>query len=191
MFSLQSTVAQAAGRDASFTGRTGIWETVLQEPINPLIGTGYSSFWLGERLDEILDDVSKQPSHSSAQRIHRVLYQSGIDRRVFAGVRSLERFEEDAEQNGFFAFHVRRPIEWLRRSPCPMVLRICSTTSPRPHLEGTNFLFVVFLMLACGDPGPSVAKAIASGLTRTPKRDPLAKRRADEETSPINETRAL
>ena len=42
---------EAAGRDATFTGRTGLWETLLQEPINPLIGVGYASFWLGERLE--------------------------------------------------------------------------------------------------------------------------------------------
>lgn len=49
--SLQEGVAEAAGRDATFTGRTGLWETVLSEPINPVLGTGYGSFWLGERLE--------------------------------------------------------------------------------------------------------------------------------------------
>ena len=47
LFSVQSAVLEASGRDASLTGRTGIWQTVLSEPINPLLGTGYASFWLG------------------------------------------------------------------------------------------------------------------------------------------------
>jgi exopolysaccharide production protein ExoQ len=53
LFSVQSAVLEASGRDASLTGRTGIWQTVLSEPINPVFGTGYSSFWLGERLQRI------------------------------------------------------------------------------------------------------------------------------------------
>ena len=53
LFSLKSAILEASGRDASLTGRTGIWQTVLSEPINPLVGTGYTSFWLGERLQRI------------------------------------------------------------------------------------------------------------------------------------------
>ena len=43
---LQSLV-KMVGRDITFTGRTEIWADVLAEPINPLLGTGYQSFWLG------------------------------------------------------------------------------------------------------------------------------------------------
>jgi exopolysaccharide production protein ExoQ len=43
----------ALGRDLTFTGRTDIWEAVLKEPINPLIGTGFYSFWLGDRVDRL------------------------------------------------------------------------------------------------------------------------------------------
>jgi exopolysaccharide production protein ExoQ len=49
-FSITGSLAEGAGRDATFTGRTGLWQTLLQEPINPLVGVGYGSFWLGERL---------------------------------------------------------------------------------------------------------------------------------------------
>jgi exopolysaccharide production protein ExoQ len=50
LFSFQGEVLQAAGRDATLTGRTEIWKAVLSVPINPVLGTGYASFWLGERL---------------------------------------------------------------------------------------------------------------------------------------------
>jgi O-antigen ligase len=50
LLSVKSAVLEASGRDATLTGRTGLWETLLQEPINPLIVVGYASFWLGERL---------------------------------------------------------------------------------------------------------------------------------------------
>jgi O-antigen ligase len=39
------------GKDMTLTGRTDIWAALLSEPINPLLGTGYQSFWLGPRAE--------------------------------------------------------------------------------------------------------------------------------------------
>jgi exopolysaccharide production protein ExoQ len=33
------------GRDTSLTGRTDLWQELLAQPINPLLGAGYQSFW--------------------------------------------------------------------------------------------------------------------------------------------------
>jgi len=41
------SLVKMVGRDMTFTGRTEIWTDVLAEPINPLLGTGYQSFWIG------------------------------------------------------------------------------------------------------------------------------------------------
>jgi len=41
------------GRDATLTGRTAIWNAVLRLAGNPLVGTGYESFWLGDRLQRL------------------------------------------------------------------------------------------------------------------------------------------
>ena len=38
------------GRDSSLTGRDEIWRLVLSMPNSALLGAGYESFWLGERL---------------------------------------------------------------------------------------------------------------------------------------------
>jgi len=43
------------GRDITFTGRTDIWQGLLKEPINPLVGTGFQSFWLRPGLVERMD----------------------------------------------------------------------------------------------------------------------------------------
>ncbi len=37
----------ALGRDATFTGRTNIWEHITFATVNPLIGAGYWNFWGG------------------------------------------------------------------------------------------------------------------------------------------------
>jgi exopolysaccharide production protein ExoQ len=46
-------VLSTLGRDPSLTGRTGIWDAVISVSGNPLIGTGFESFWLGERLQKV------------------------------------------------------------------------------------------------------------------------------------------
>lgn len=50
---LSGSFASAAGRDPTFTGRTEIWDAVLSVHTNPLVGTGYESFWLGPRLQRV------------------------------------------------------------------------------------------------------------------------------------------
>jgi exopolysaccharide production protein ExoQ len=49
-FGLNGELASQLGRDPTLTDRTLIWKTVLSTGTNPIVGTGYESFWLGPRL---------------------------------------------------------------------------------------------------------------------------------------------
>jgi exopolysaccharide production protein ExoQ len=46
-------LARSVGRNPTLTGRTEIWKTVLSINTNPVVGTGYESFWLGPRLHQV------------------------------------------------------------------------------------------------------------------------------------------
>jgi exopolysaccharide production protein ExoQ len=48
---MNGSMAAAVGKDPTLTDRTKIWAFVLGMHTNPLLGTGYQSFWLGPRLD--------------------------------------------------------------------------------------------------------------------------------------------
>ena len=50
---MNAELAAAAGRDPTFTTRTEIWGFLLGMHTNPLVGTGYESFWLGPRLQSV------------------------------------------------------------------------------------------------------------------------------------------
>ena len=50
-FDMNGSMAGAVGKDPTLTDRTKIWAIVLGMHTNPLIGTGYQSFWLGQRLE--------------------------------------------------------------------------------------------------------------------------------------------
>jgi O-antigen ligase len=51
-FDSSGSMIQDLGRNPTLTGRTAIWETVLPLAGNSLIGTGYESFWIGERREK-------------------------------------------------------------------------------------------------------------------------------------------
>ena len=45
------------GRNATLTGRTEIWAAVLSFNTNPLVGTGYESYWLGDRIQRVSEII--------------------------------------------------------------------------------------------------------------------------------------
>ncbi|HEY7302955.1 MAG TPA: O-antigen ligase family protein [Bryobacteraceae bacterium] len=49
---------QAVGRTATLTDRTVIWAWVIKLVPNEWLGAGYSSFWLGERLNIMISNVT-------------------------------------------------------------------------------------------------------------------------------------
>jgi exopolysaccharide production protein ExoQ len=50
---VNSGALQSLGRDASLTGRTEVWGTILKVANSPVLGEGYESFWIGQRFQEI------------------------------------------------------------------------------------------------------------------------------------------
>lgn len=50
-FNLNGSLAGTIGRNGNLTGRTDLWRILLGMHINPLLGSGYESFWLGSRLE--------------------------------------------------------------------------------------------------------------------------------------------
>lgn len=52
-FGIKDNIFIMLGRRTNLTNRTDIWEYLLGMAKNPIIGVGYESFWLGERLNII------------------------------------------------------------------------------------------------------------------------------------------
>ena len=52
-FGISSILINVLGRDSTLTGRTEIWQQLLDFHTNPVVGVGFESFWLGERLRQI------------------------------------------------------------------------------------------------------------------------------------------
>lgn len=54
-FNMNGSLAETVGRSGNLTGRTELWRILLNMHTNPLLGTGYESFWLGPRLDWVYE----------------------------------------------------------------------------------------------------------------------------------------
>lgn len=61
---VMETLISITSRNMTFTDRTILWEDVLAVGTNPLIGTGYESFWLGERLSDLWAKHWWQPNQA-------------------------------------------------------------------------------------------------------------------------------
>jgi O-antigen ligase len=139
----------ASGRDATLTGRTGIWQTVLSEPINPLLGTGYTSFWLGERLQRIWALYPRTPliqAHNGYLEVYLNLGLVGLTLLggvLWTGLRNARRrlhagsYETgNLDDSIFQTFTIAYIVAYL-------LYNITEAT-----FQGLSFLFIIFLFLA-------------------------------------------
>jgi O-antigen ligase len=54
-----SGLVEDLGRESTLTGRTAIWQSALGLVRNPLLGTGFESFWIGPRLRQVEIDINQ------------------------------------------------------------------------------------------------------------------------------------
>jgi exopolysaccharide production protein ExoQ len=52
-FGISGHFSESLGRGSELSGRTGLWKALLGMHTNPILGTGFESFWLGERPKQL------------------------------------------------------------------------------------------------------------------------------------------
>ena len=52
-FGFSGRMSEALGRGSTLSGRTELWAKLLEMHTNPILGTGFESFWLGDRLKQL------------------------------------------------------------------------------------------------------------------------------------------
>jgi exopolysaccharide production protein ExoQ len=53
VFGASDQIVSALGKDPTLSDRTEVWQDVLKVPINPFLGAGFETFWLGERREKL------------------------------------------------------------------------------------------------------------------------------------------
>lgn len=58
-------IVHSLGREMTLTGRDDVWEAVLKRAAeSPVLGVGYESFWLGERLEQLWIELPFGPNQA-------------------------------------------------------------------------------------------------------------------------------
>src|SRR5207245_10737153 len=52
-FGISGGLSEALGRGSGLSGRTVLWTHLLELHTNPILGTGFESFWLGKRPEQL------------------------------------------------------------------------------------------------------------------------------------------
>ena len=61
---LSGVIITSIGRDPSLTTRVPMWNRLLQMQKNPILGFGFESFWLGPRLEVLLQKYGVRQAHN-------------------------------------------------------------------------------------------------------------------------------
>jgi O-antigen ligase len=61
---LYAYFVEGLGRNTTLTGRTDIWDELFRMTENPLLGTGFESFWLGSRAEHLWDMYYFHPNQA-------------------------------------------------------------------------------------------------------------------------------
>jgi exopolysaccharide production protein ExoQ len=86
IFGIYGNVVQALGRDATLTDRTAVWHDALQLQPNPILGAGFESFWLGQRLETLWTKWWWKPLQAHNGYIETYLNLGAVGLILFAGI---------------------------------------------------------------------------------------------------------
>jgi exopolysaccharide production protein ExoQ len=64
LFNVSDVFLDLLGKDRTLTDRTKVWADCLNIPINPIIGVGFESFWLGKRQEIMNEKWSFHPNEA-------------------------------------------------------------------------------------------------------------------------------
>lgn len=73
LFGGARSVLELLGRNPTLTGRTEVWKAILPFAQDPILGSGYESFWLGDRLVKI-GDMIDSPGINEAHNGYLEIY---------------------------------------------------------------------------------------------------------------------
>jgi exopolysaccharide production protein ExoQ len=157
LFGATEAVIQALGRDPTLTDRTHLWDDVLSIRINPLVGAGFESFWLGERVRQLWSKWLWMPNQAHNGYIETYLNGGWIGVLLLAGALiSTYRVAKSAlsEDPRFGRFCMS----------CLLAIVVYNYTEA--SCKVLHPLFFLFFLITVNFRGPLVAPSIVGSVTQ-------------------------
>jgi O-antigen ligase len=70
MFGIKNEIVASLGRDMTFTGRTEVWRELLAVNTDPIIGTGFCSFWSDQHYQSQLPNWVAYSAHNGYLEVY-------------------------------------------------------------------------------------------------------------------------
>lgn len=137
MYDVSARVAEEFGRDPTLTNRTEIWSELIDRAGNPLVGTGYESFWTGPRLAAITLTRHINEAHNGFLEVYLNLGLIGLG---LVGILLLSTYRRARE-----LLNRGSPFGGLALTLWVVVLTYDITEA---GLSGQNIVLFLFLLLA-------------------------------------------
>ena len=166
-FGVYANVLDLLGRDASLTDRTEIWQDLFAVDINPVIGAGFESFWLGPRLDALWKKWWWHPNQAHNGYIETYLNLGWLGVFILTGV--------------LIATFRKCRLELLRnvdfgRFRLGVLLAILTYNYTEASFKGVHLVWTLFYMIAIDYPISADATRLHS-FRMTPHKSPRFGRR--------------
>lgn len=138
-FDIYGNFVDVSGHEATIEGRGRLWEILLQTDTNPILGTGFESFWLGDRLQKIWAEVKWHPGQAHNGYLELYLNLGIVGLLIFGGL-IIATF-------GKIRLDLLRNFEW-GRVRLSLLVAILAHNWTEAGFRGLSLSFFVFFMIA-------------------------------------------
>jgi exopolysaccharide production protein ExoQ len=138
-FDIYGNVVDVSGHGANIEGRGRLWQMLLKIDTNPIFGIGFESFWLGERLQKIWEQMDWRPNQAHNGYLEIYLNLGVVGLSIFLGV-IIATFRK-------IRLELLRTFEWgrLRMS---LLVSILAHNWTEAGFRGLSLTFFMFFLVA-------------------------------------------
>jgi O-antigen ligase len=168
VFDIYATVIRALGRNPNLTDRTEIWADVIALQPNALLGAGFESFWLGDRLTVLWSKWTWHPNQAHSGYIEAYL-NGGLIGLVLTLAVLVAAFVQASRQ---LASKDLREADWGRLR-LAFLVAIAVYNYTEATFKGVNVVWTMMFLVAwqaVALPRSAIAPASAAG--RVPTTEP-------------------
>lgn len=159
MFDVYGKVVDLSGHESTIEGRGRLWQTLLETDTHPIIGTGFESYWLGERLETLWAQYWWTPTqaHNGYLEIYLNLGIVGLSLLVALILATFRKTRLELLRN----------FEWARLR-MSFLIAVLAHNWTEAGFKGLSFYFFVFLLVATNYPKPRIDPLPSSSEATSP-----------------------
>ena len=138
-FDVYGQFVDVSGHESTIEGRGRLWEILLQMDTNPILGTGFESFWLGERVQNIWAQVRWHPNQAHNGYLEMYLNLGAVGLCIFLGV-IIATFRK-------IRLDLLTDFDWGRLRMC-LLVAILAHNWTEAGFRGLSLTFFMFFIIA-------------------------------------------